>query len=54
MSTVQNVRNPILSGLNFFLDPANPKFRRRWFEFDLGWAWLQMFVFLKLAKLKQT
>lgn len=25
MSTVQNVRNPILSGLNFFLDPANPK-----------------------------
>ena len=25
MSTVQSVRNTILSGLNFFLDPANPK-----------------------------
>jgi uncharacterized delta-60 repeat protein len=25
MSTVQNIRNTTLSGLNFFLDPANPK-----------------------------
>jgi stearoyl-CoA desaturase (Delta-9 desaturase) len=36
---------------NHHLEPANPKLSRRWFEFDLGWAWLHLFRFLGLAKL---
>lgn len=37
---------------NHHLDPANPKLSRRWFEFDIGWMWLTIFRYLKLAKLK--
>ena len=36
---------------NHHLEPANPKLSRRWFEFDLGWAWLSLFRLLGLAKL---
>ena len=37
---------------NHHLDPANPKLSRRWFEFDIGWMWLTIFKYLRLAKLK--
>jgi stearoyl-CoA desaturase (delta-9 desaturase) len=37
---------------NHHLDPANPKMSRRWFEFDIGWMWLQLFRFLRLAQLR--
>ena len=37
---------------NHHLDPANAKLSRRWFEFDIGWMWLTIFRYLKLAKLK--
>lgn len=36
---------------NHHLDPANPKLSRRQFEFDIGWAWLKVFEFCKLAKI---
>jgi len=36
---------------NHHLDPANPKLSRRWFEFDIGWMWLTIFRYLRLAKL---
>ncbi len=38
---------------NHHLDPANPKLSRRWFEFDIGWMWLRVFIMLGLAKLRQ-
>ena len=37
---------------NHHLDPANPKLSRKWFEFDIGWMWLNLLMKLKLAKLK--
>jgi stearoyl-CoA desaturase (delta-9 desaturase) len=37
---------------NHHLDPASPKLSRRWFEFDIGWAYLQLFRVLKLARLR--
>lgn len=37
---------------NHHLDPACPKFSRRWFEFDIGWMYLKIFEFFKLAKIK--
>jgi stearoyl-CoA desaturase (Delta-9 desaturase) len=37
---------------NHHLDPANPKLSRRWFEFDIGWMWLSLFRFVRLAKLR--
>jgi len=39
---------------NHHRSPASPKLSNRWFEFDLGWAWLTLFRFLKLAKLRNT
>ena len=36
---------------NHHLSPANPKLSRNWFEFDIGWMWLTIFRYLKLAKL---
>jgi stearoyl-CoA desaturase (delta-9 desaturase) len=35
---------------NHHLEPANPKLSRRWFEFDIGYMWLSIFIFAKLAK----
>lgn len=37
---------------NHHLDPANPRLSRRWFEFDIGWMWLSLFRFVRLAKLR--
>ena len=37
---------------NHHLSPANPKLSRNWFEFDIGWMWLTIFRYLKLAKLR--
>ena len=37
---------------NHHLDPASPKFSRKWFEFDIGWFYIQVLQSLKLAKLK--
>jgi stearoyl-CoA desaturase (delta-9 desaturase) len=37
---------------NHHLEPANPKLSRRWFEFDLGWMWILIFKFFRLAKVR--
>lgn len=37
---------------NHHLDAASPKLSRRWFEFDIGWLYIQILQSLKLAKLK--
>jgi len=37
---------------NHHLSPASPKLSRKWFEFDIGWMWLSIFRFLKLAKVR--
>jgi stearoyl-CoA desaturase (delta-9 desaturase) len=37
---------------NHHLEPANPKLSRRWFEFDMGWFWLTIFKFFRLAKIR--
>lgn len=39
---------------NHHLDPANPKLSKRWFELDLGWLWLKLFVLLRLAKINRA
>jgi len=38
---------------NHHLDPANPKLSRRWFEFDAGWMWFNLFRFFRLAKINR-
>ena len=35
-------------------DANNPKFSRRWFEFDIGWFYIDMLVLFGLAKLTKT
>lgn len=37
---------------NHHLDPANPKFSRRWFELDIGWLYIQLLQSLRLAVVK--
>ena len=37
---------------NHHLNPANMKMSRRWFEFDVRWMWLRVFMLLRLARLK--
>ena len=37
---------------NHHLSPASPKLSRKWFEFDIGWAWFKIFESLKLARLR--
>jgi stearoyl-CoA desaturase (delta-9 desaturase) len=37
---------------NHHAEPSNPKLSRRWFEFDVGWMWLKIFEFLRLAKIR--
>jgi stearoyl-CoA desaturase (delta-9 desaturase) len=37
---------------NHHLDPASPKFSRKWWEFDIGWMYITILCKLKLAKLK--
>jgi stearoyl-CoA desaturase (delta-9 desaturase) len=36
---------------NHHLEPANPKLSRKWFEFDIGWFWLNLLSKLKLAEI---
>ncbi len=38
---------------NHHLDPANPKLSRRWFELDIGWIWIKLFVLFRLAKISR-
>jgi len=33
-------------------DGANPKFSSRWWEFDIGWMYIKILMFFKLAKLR--
>jgi stearoyl-CoA desaturase (delta-9 desaturase) len=33
-------------------NPASPKLSQKWFEFDIGWMYLTLFRFVKLAKLR--
>jgi stearoyl-CoA desaturase (Delta-9 desaturase) len=37
---------------NHHLDPADPKLSRLWYEFDIGWMYLKIFEFLRLAKIR--
>ncbi len=37
---------------NHHLDPGSPKLSRRWFEFDVGWMWIQIFKRLGLVALR--
>lgn len=37
---------------NHHLDPANARLSRRWFEFDIGWMYIQILSALGLAKLR--
>ena len=39
---------------NHHLDPASPKFSRRWFEFDIGWLYIRILTILGLAKLRTS
>lgn len=38
---------------NHHLDPASPKFSRRWFEFDIGWMYIQILSSMGLATVKK-
>lgn len=37
---------------NHHLDPANPKLSKRWFEFDMGWLYINIFKTLGLVKIR--
>jgi stearoyl-CoA desaturase (delta-9 desaturase) len=37
---------------NHHLEPGNPRFSRRWFEFDIGWMYIQILSVLKLATVR--
>jgi len=37
---------------NHHNNPASPKLSQKWFEFDIGWMYLTLFRFVKLAKLR--
>ena len=37
---------------NHHLDPASPKFSRKFWEFDIGWFYITIFRYLGLAKLR--
>ena len=39
---------------NHHLEPANPKFSRKWFEVDIGWIYIQLLSKLGLAKVRST
>lgn len=32
-------------------DPASPKLSQKWWEFDIGWMWLKLFILFKLARI---
>jgi stearoyl-CoA desaturase (delta-9 desaturase) len=35
---------------NHHNSPGNPKLSNKWYEFDIGWMWFNIFKFLRLAK----
>jgi stearoyl-CoA desaturase (delta-9 desaturase) len=37
---------------NHHLEPANPKLSRKWFEFDIGWMYINIFKHLRLLSLR--
>lgn len=37
---------------NHHIAPASPKLSRTWYEFDIGWMWINVFRVLGLARLK--
>jgi stearoyl-CoA desaturase (Delta-9 desaturase) len=39
---------------NHHLDPACPKFSRKWFEFDIGWLYIKLLSYIRLAKIRTT
>jgi stearoyl-CoA desaturase (Delta-9 desaturase) len=39
---------------NHHKNPRSPKFSQRWFEFDPGWMWTKIFMWLGLVKLQST
>lgn len=39
---------------NHHLEPGNPRLSRRWFEFDIGWLYIKVLCFLKLATVKPS
>jgi stearoyl-CoA desaturase (delta-9 desaturase) len=39
---------------NHHLDPASPKFSRKWFEFDSGWFWIRLLSLVGLAKIRSS
>jgi stearoyl-CoA desaturase (delta-9 desaturase) len=39
---------------NHHLDPASPKLSSKWWEFDIGWFYIQLFKMVGLLKLKNT
>ena len=39
---------------NHHINPASVKMSRRWFEFDIGYMWLNVFSFLRLATFKKS
>jgi stearoyl-CoA desaturase (delta-9 desaturase) len=36
---------------NHHCRPSNPNLRHRWFEFDLGWVYIKLLEFVRLAKI---
>jgi stearoyl-CoA desaturase (delta-9 desaturase) len=39
---------------NHHLDPASARLSRRWWEFDIGWMYINIFRFLRLVKVRPT
>jgi stearoyl-CoA desaturase (delta-9 desaturase) len=37
---------------NHHADPKSARFAARWFEFDIGWIYIRMLQFLRLAKVE--
>ena len=38
---------------NHHLDPASPRLSRKWFEFDIGWFWINVLKSIRLAKINR-
>jgi stearoyl-CoA desaturase (delta-9 desaturase) len=36
---------------NHHLSPASARLSKKWWEFDIGWMWLKILMYLRLAKL---
>ena len=37
---------------NHHINPASPKLSSKWWEFDIGWAWIRALEMVKLAKVR--